>query len=677
MLLGCVLLAASQSKEIDISGKDGWKDTGIDVQAGDLVKFEATGKLKYADAREENGPDGLSRGWLDLIRSLPLNEFGRGALIGRVGESQASRPFYIGERRESRMPIAGRLFIGTNRDSRSSAEGSFKVKVELMERLEQKIAEYSGPLPKLTKEQWAQIPYRVVDAEGTEGDLVNFIIFGNEEQIKGALLDMGWVIVDKSIKDTILRGAMGTFSKQAYLTMPMSELMVFGRVQDYGFAHSDPVMTVAERHHFRLWKAPFAAEGQEVWVGAGTHDVGFDKDQRNGKVTHKIDSNVDGEREFIGDSLKHSGQVVKLDYAERENKITKANTAHGQEIFSDGRVLLIHLKPAANNLSARFGDYFCSVLAGNPDGGDWGECSKWFEEPGKADMRLPDVAGKYRLLVIPGIMNTCVADTPAFELGRKYLTDKFGVATDILPVPNDSSEDNAKLIAGYIKEKGPADTRPFIVLGYSKGTPDLQEMLARAPETRKYIAAFISVAGASGGSPIADSLPMQVEKYAEYAKRGSCKGNIAQGMKSLKREERQRFLSSYPHPFVPTYSLAAVMDPAEAAKQKLSAAAVLNTYDKYHDGQVLKRDAIIPESAYLGAAKIDHLAIALSFEGTKEGTPQKFPRTALLESLYRFVVDDLEKKPDALKSISGAKTAPAARKDEPSKSWVEGWSQKK
>ena len=34
----------------------------------------------------------------------------------------------------------------------------------------------------------------------------------------------------------------------------------------------------------------------DVWVGAGTHDIGFEKDQRNGKVTHKIDPAVDGER---------------------------------------------------------------------------------------------------------------------------------------------------------------------------------------------------------------------------------------------------------------------------------------------------------------------------------------------------------------------------------------------
>ena len=656
-----------------ISGDETWKDTGIDVQAGDLLRYEASGQLKFPDSASENGPGGLPRGWRDLLRALPLNELGRGALIGRIGDSAGARPFFIGEKREARSPVGGRLYLGTNQGGGGApATGSYRVNISRLERVDSAPAPYTGPLPQMSKEQWKQIPYRVTDPDGTEGDLVNFIIFGMEDQIKDALLSMGWVIVDKSIKDTILRGALGALSKQAYLTIPMSPLTVFGRVQDYGFAHSDPIMTAAERHHFRLWKAPFGVDGQEVWVGAGTHDVGFDRDQRNGKITHRIDSDVDKEREFIGDSLRLSGNVVKLDHYERENPIKEAKTAHGQEFFSDGRVLLIYMKPDRANLSSGFADTFCSVLAQhNPDGGDWGPCGDWLEPTGKTEVKLGEIPNKYRLLVVPGIMNTCVADTPAYELGRKLLGEKYGLSTDIIPVPNDSSEDNARMIAEYLREKGPQDPRPFIVLGYSKGTPDVQVMLATEPEARKYVAGFISVAGASGGSPIADSIPEQVERYGGHTNKASCKGDATQGMKSLRRDERQKFLSSYPHPFVPTYSLPVLLSEEEAKKSKLSTAAILSTYDKDHDGQVLKRDAIIPESAYLGAAKSDHLAVALNFEKAEPGTKGKYPRAALLEALVRFVVDDLTKRP-------GQPQQPAAEtKKEPSKSWVEGWTQKK
>src|SRR6201999_107938 len=99
----------------------------------------------------------------------------------------------------------------------------------------------------------------------------------------------------------VLSGILATFiTKQAYLTLPMSVLTLFGRVQDYGLAHAEPIQVVAQRHHLRLWKAPFQADGQEIWIGAATHDIGFDRDQRNNGVTHKIDPDVDQEREFVG-----------------------------------------------------------------------------------------------------------------------------------------------------------------------------------------------------------------------------------------------------------------------------------------------------------------------------------------------------------------------------------------
>jgi hypothetical protein len=37
-----------------------------------------------------------------------------------------------------------------------------------------------------------------------------------------------------------------------------------------------------------------------AWVGAATHDIGFERDQRSGKVTREIDPAVDGERDNIG-----------------------------------------------------------------------------------------------------------------------------------------------------------------------------------------------------------------------------------------------------------------------------------------------------------------------------------------------------------------------------------------
>jgi hypothetical protein len=334
-------------KQLEVGKDAGWVDTGVELSAGDLIRVEAAGQLKFSDAAQPNGPEGLPRGWKDLMRVLQVNDAGRGALIGRVNQNEASRPFLIGPKLERRSPVAGRLFLAINRDGSSNSEGTFQVKVTLVEKVAPP-KPYTGPLPKVTEDVLKKVPRRVVDPEGTPGDRVNFLVLGGTlEQVTETLISMGWVVVDKTVQESVLKGALGTLmGKEAYLTMPMSPLMVFDRVQDHGFAMSDPIKTVAERHHFRVWLAPFEVDGWPLIVGAGTHDVGFDKDQRNGKVTHKIDPDTDKERDFIGESLHHSGLVVKRDYVTPSDTLTKAKTAHGQEFFSDGRILVIYFRPA-------------------------------------------------------------------------------------------------------------------------------------------------------------------------------------------------------------------------------------------------------------------------------------------------------------------------------------------
>jgi len=125
--------------------------------------------------------------------------------------------------------------------------------------------------------------------------------------------------------------------------LPMSELTLFGRVQDYGLAHAEPITVVLQRHHLRLWKAPFEVDGQQLWVGAATHDIGFDRDQRNNGVTHKIDPDVDLEREFVAQSLDDTGLVDGLSYVAPTQPSKEARTATGATFHSDGRMLVIQL----------------------------------------------------------------------------------------------------------------------------------------------------------------------------------------------------------------------------------------------------------------------------------------------------------------------------------------------
>ena len=123
-LILCVLPLGAQTREFDVQPGAGWIDTNIDVTAGDALHISATGQLQYSNAQQANGPGGLPRGFADLIRNLPVNSAGRGALVGRIGSIEAARPFLIGELMNSQAPVTGRLFLSINQTSFDQATGS-------------------------------------------------------------------------------------------------------------------------------------------------------------------------------------------------------------------------------------------------------------------------------------------------------------------------------------------------------------------------------------------------------------------------------------------------------------------------------------------------------------------------------------------------------------------------
>lgn len=648
--------------EIDVPGGQPWVDTKLDLVPGDHVVITTSGQVQF-QMQTPNGPDGEPRAWLDLLRALPVNSAGRGALVGRIGDGDISAPFLVGASRDFQVRQSGRLFLGINQLANDAPTGVFKVKIQVTPGTENASATNLKPSnttftpvelsDRFTPELFQKLPRRVSDAQGNLGDMVNFLILGSEDQVRLAFQSAGWVKVDSSTKGAVLHGLLSSISKQSYVEMPMSTLNLFGRPQDYGFAHAEPLSVVATRHHLRIWKAPFEVAGQTLWVGAGTHDIGFERDQRNNGVTHKIDPAVDGERDYIRESLSSTGLLSKVGYITPPDPLTDARTATGGSFHSDGRILVMMMANSGADRRSAFADVFCSVLRDeHPDDGTWGDCSQYIDAtPDGQPASLGPIPNKYRILVLPGFMSSCVSSTEALGKGQEHLRKEHGLDVEYLQLPNDSSENNGKMIADYLRKHAGSDPRKYILIGYSKGAPDVQVGLAQDPEAAKNVAAFVSLAGAVGGSPVANTIPAMIDRYTKSLNLGSCQGDIAQAAKSLRSDVRHTFLAEHPDPIVPTYSVSALSDQSNTSKLLWEAWQLLSAYDKQQDSQLTKQDSVVPGSTFLGAARADHLAIALAFEDSPEAQIKSFmdhnhyPRTALMESIVRFVVSDLEKTP--------------------------------
>jgi hypothetical protein len=188
------------------------------------------------------------------------------------------------------------------------------------------------------------LPPRVTDGEGREGDMINLIFQAKEEDLQEAFAQAGWLRVEKS-KRLIFWHLL--WQRGHYTKLPMGRLYVFGRAQDYSYALPDPLSIVARRHHLRIWKTSQVVDGVPLWVAAATHDVSIQFVKHKFRLFHRIDPNVDAERDFIAGNLSEAKRLTREEYVNCPEPVSQAQTATGQLYFSDSRMLLLELQRSA------------------------------------------------------------------------------------------------------------------------------------------------------------------------------------------------------------------------------------------------------------------------------------------------------------------------------------------
>ncbi len=338
-----VLAARKAAYDFTVASTD-WLDTKVTVVPGDQLTFTATGTINLSDGRNVT-PAGVTRGWKDMIRSFPDNGADVGALIGRIGSEDATVPFALAASKDLTVTATGDLFLRINTSSDLTTSGTYAVKLKIAKGVASAPAAPAPDLAKLISPAiFNEIPRRVQDKIGNPGDMVNFAILGTQDQVQKAFLAAGWVAVDKSDQAAVVSGLLATLQHQAYTSVPVSTLYLFGRPQDLSFERAAPFAVAAVRHHLRVWKSSQVLDGRPLWVGSATHDEGFERDQRNGGITHHVDPKIDGERDFIEQSFADAGVLSAAAYVTPTNAFLSAKTATGGAIESDGRIVMLDLR---------------------------------------------------------------------------------------------------------------------------------------------------------------------------------------------------------------------------------------------------------------------------------------------------------------------------------------------
>jgi hypothetical protein len=183
---------------------------------------------------------------------------------------------------------------------------------------------------------------------GAEGDPLNIVFVGSKDQIMQSFQKARWLLPDPITPQTSEEIAAASLAHRSYPTAPVSNLFVFGRVQDLAF--EKPTNDVQNRGHIRLWKTGTLIGGQLVWVGQASYDSGIELSGTNHLPTHHIAPTVDLERNAVGSDLETTGLVTEESYGAFTPPILYARNGGGDYYESDGDVLVINYPHASIQL---------------------------------------------------------------------------------------------------------------------------------------------------------------------------------------------------------------------------------------------------------------------------------------------------------------------------------------
>jgi len=186
------------------------------------------------------------------------------------------------------------------------------------------------------------LPPRAYSHDGREPrDLVNVVVIGEEEDVRAAFQSAGWQTADNLTVGSGFKMFLAEAKARGYDHQTVSQMLIDGRRPDLVFQKLTD--TYAKRHHIRLWRYPHSWNGHPVYVAAASHDVGLMLSSQRHSVTHRVDPDIDQERDKIVRDLLAASAVKGLSTAAREPMPdARVNDGH-DSVRTDWQVAIIEL----------------------------------------------------------------------------------------------------------------------------------------------------------------------------------------------------------------------------------------------------------------------------------------------------------------------------------------------
>jgi dienelactone hydrolase len=215
------------------------------------------------------------------------------------------------------------------------------------------------------------------------------------------------------------------------------------------------------------------------------------------------------------------------------------------------------------------------------------------------------------------------------------------------------SAHNARQIRDQLMAQPAESGAPRTVLiGYSKGAPDILEALVAYPEMRSRVAAVVTLAGAVGGSPLANDAEQYQADLLRHFPGARCDAGDGGAVASLRPAQRMGWLAANPLPRdVPIYSVVTFPNPDQISSILQPSYHKLSRVDARNDSQLIFYDQLVPGATLRAYLTADHWAVVVPIARAHATlssifvTHNAYPREALLEAILRFVEEDLAAAP--------------------------------
>jgi hypothetical protein len=172
-------------------------------------------------------------------------------------------------------------------------------------------------------------------------DVINVVFVATDAQLNAAFVAAGWTTAVALGVRADTRTILAVAENRGYSRGPVSMQSYQGRPPDHVFQKQ--TNTFNRRHHVRIWRVSKAIDGRTVWAASATHDIGIKFARAERTFTHRVESNIDLEREKIVNDLRFAAAVDESAYVDRPDVPRTLVNATSDEMTTDGRIAVLVL----------------------------------------------------------------------------------------------------------------------------------------------------------------------------------------------------------------------------------------------------------------------------------------------------------------------------------------------